>query len=110
MTGAGRAIGIVDTGIDLYHPDLGAAADGTSRVVGGWNFADGNGDLYDCNGHGTAVAGVAAGGQGIAPEASIVALKVFGARDGCGAALASDVLVRRRLGHRAPGRPRGSTS
>mgnify|MGYP001047147090 CR=1 FL=1 len=38
-------------------------------------------------------AGVAAGVQGIAPEASIVALKVFGARDGCAGALASDVLA-----------------
>jgi hypothetical protein len=92
LTGAGRAIGIIDTGIDLYHPDLGAGADGSSRVIGGWNFADGDSEVFDCNGHGTAVAGVAAGGQGIAPEASIVALKVFGARDGCGAALASDVL------------------
>ena len=92
LTGAGRAIGIVDTGIDLYHPDFGAAADGSSRIAGGWNFADGNGDIYDCSGHGTAVAGVAAGEQGIAPDASIVALKVFGARDGCAGALASDVL------------------
>ncbi len=93
VTGAGRAIGIVDTGIDLYHPDLGASSSGGGRIVGGWNFADGNADLYDCDGHGTAVAGVAAGVQGIAPEASIVALKVFGARDGCSAALASDVLA-----------------
>ncbi|HYN40779.1 MAG TPA: S8 family serine peptidase, partial [Thermoanaerobaculia bacterium] len=41
----------------------------------------------------TSVAGVAAGAQGIAPQASIVALKVFGARDGCMGALASDVLA-----------------
>jgi serine protease len=58
-------------------------------VAGGWNFADGNGDVSDCDGHGTAVAGVAAGEQGVAPEASIVALKVFGARDGCSTAWAS---------------------
>lgn len=93
VTGAGRTIGIVDTGIDLYHPDLGASASGGGRIVGGWNFADDDGDLYDCDGHGTAVAGVAAGSLGIAPDASIVALKVFGARDGCSSALASDVLA-----------------
>ncbi len=93
VTGAGRSIGIVDTGIDLYHPDLGATASGSGRILGGWNFADGNADIYDCDGHGSAVAGVAAGVQGIAPEASIVALKVFGARDGCSGAWASDVLA-----------------
>jgi hypothetical protein len=93
VTGTGRTIGIIDTGIDLYHPDLGASAAGGGRIVGGWSFADDNADLYDCDGHGTAVAGVAAGVQGIAPDASIVALKVFGARDGCSSALASDVLA-----------------
>lgn len=93
VTGAGRTIAIVDTGIDLFHPDFGATASGGGRIVGGWNFADGNDDIYDCDGHGTSVAGVAAGAQGIAPEASIVALRVFGARDGCRGALASDVLA-----------------
>lgn len=93
VTGKGRTIGIIDTGIDLYHPDLGASASGRGRIVGGWSFADDNADYYDCDGHGTAVAGVAAGVQGIAPDASIVALKVFGARDGCASALASDVLA-----------------
>lgn len=93
VTGAGRTIAVVDTGIDPFHPDFGGGASGGSRVVGGWNFADGNSDIYDCDGHGTSVAGVAAGVQGIAPQASIVALKVFGARDGCLGALASDVLA-----------------
>jgi hypothetical protein len=93
LNGTGRAIAIVDTGVDPYHPDLGASASGSGRVVGGWNFADGNADAYDCDGHGTAVAGVAAGEQGIAPGATVVPLKVFGARDGCAGALASDVLA-----------------
>jgi subtilisin family serine protease len=93
VTGAGRTIAIVDTGIDVYHPDFGGGASGGNRILGGWNFADGNADIYDCEGHGTSVAGVAAGVQGIAPQASIVALKVFGARDGCLGALSSDVLA-----------------
>lgn len=92
LTGSGRAIGIVDTGVDPFHPDLGGSASGAGRVVGGWNFADGNADVYDCDGHGTAVAGVAAGEQGIAPEATVIPLKVFGARDGCSSAYSSDVL------------------
>ncbi len=93
LSGEGRTIGIVDTGIDLFHPDLGASAEGGGRIVGGWNFADDNADFYDCDGHGTAAAGVAAGSLGVAPNASIVALKVFGARDGCSTAWASDVLA-----------------
>lgn len=93
VTGAGRTIAIIDTGIDPFHPDFGTGTSDGSRVVGGWNFADGNADIYDCDGHGTSVAGVAAGAQGIAPRASIVALKVFGVRDGCRVALASDVLA-----------------
>ncbi len=93
LTGAGRAIGIVDTGIDHFHPDFGAGSTDPGRILAGWNFADGNDRTQDCNGHGTAVAGVAAGHQGIAPGASIVPLRVFGNRDGCSAALASDVLA-----------------
>ena len=34
VTGAGRTIAIVDTGIDLYHPDFGAGASGGSRIAG----------------------------------------------------------------------------
>src|ERR1039457_3136531 len=58
----------------------------------GWNFADDNGDLADCNGHGTEVAGVVAGPQGVAPEAGLVVLKVFSGSDGCRSARASAVL------------------
>ncbi len=89
VTGRGRSVAIVDSGIDLAHPDLKPPS--TSGWPG-WNFADNNGDLADCNGHGTEVAGVVAGPQGIAPEAGLVVLKVFGLGDGCRSARASDVL------------------
>ncbi|HEY3349438.1 MAG TPA: S8 family serine peptidase [Thermoanaerobaculia bacterium] len=90
VTGLGRSVAVVDSGIDLRHPDLrgpgGAAWPGA-------NLVDGGDDLSDCSGHGTEVAGVLAGPQGLAPEAGLVVLKVFSARDGCKSARASDVLA-----------------
>lgn len=132
LTGDGIDIAIIDSGVDYIHVGLGGSglqADydrnnpasigetpalfPTTRVVGGYDFA---GDAYnggntpqpdpdpmDCNGHGSHVAGIAAGngvledgsaysasyntnthnlnfriGPGVAPEARIYALKVFG--------------------------------
>jgi minor extracellular serine protease Vpr len=138
-TGDGVKIAILDSGIDYTHADFGgpgtpAAYDDndptviepgtfpTAKVVAGWDFV---GDDYfpsggsptpvpdpdplDCSGHGSLVAGSAAGagveadgstfagpydastigdpndwiiGPGVAPEASIVSLKVFGCEGG----------------------------
>lgn len=92
VTGAGRNVAIIDSGIDLNHPDLGGPVP-NAKVVGGWNFVDTNhSDLSDCSGHGTEVAGVVAGPQGMAPDAGIVALKVFGGST-CDRAFFSDVLA-----------------
>lgn len=52
--GTGVTIAILDTGIDTSHPDL------QPQLVPGWNFYDGNDNVSDVYGHGTAVAGVAA--------------------------------------------------
>ena len=52
--GAGVTIAILDTGVDSTHPDL------ASNIVPGWNFYSNNSNTADVNGHGTAVAGVAA--------------------------------------------------
>lgn len=92
VTGTGRSIAVVDSGIDGGHPDFASSAGG-SRLLGGWNFVDGSADLSDCGQHGTAVAGVAAGPQGVAPDAGLVALKVFSVRDGCSSAAFSDVMA-----------------
>jgi len=93
-TGAGQVISIVDTGIDLDHPDL------AGKIVGGATFtgcADsgpcGNGDWESGppeaqeeghHPHGTHVAGSAAaitgngiGIAGVAPEADMLAVKVL---------------------------------
>lgn len=131
VDGTGLRIGIIDTGVDYLHAHFGGNGDlasyqandrtsitdsffPTARVVGGRDFA---GDAYDgesetavpdddpmdCNGHGTHVAGIAAGNgvkddgtpftgpydattpfsslrihPGVAPKAQLYALRVFG--------------------------------
>ncbi len=82
--GDGAVIAIIDTGIDLNHPDL------ADRIVPRWDWVDDDDTPDDLNGHGTHVAGSAAaicnndiGVIGMAPEAKIMPLKVLGA-DGSG--------------------------
>ena len=82
--GAGVTIAVVDTGVDLNHPDL------QSHLVAGKDFQAGSNDCppgpQDENGHGTHVAGIAAavtnngiGGAGTAPDASIMPVRVLDA-------------------------------
>jgi minor extracellular serine protease Vpr len=90
LDGTGTTIGIIDTGIDYMHPDLGGAKFPNAKVVGGYDFADKDSDPIDIQGHGTHVAGIAAADgkvQGVAPKAKLYAYKVFsdqggGAADG----------------------------
>jgi subtilisin family serine protease len=93
--GAGVTIAVVDTGVDLGHPDL------SSKLVAGADFQAGKDDCppgpQDENGHGTHVSGIAAavtdngiGVAGTAPDAKIMPVRVLDA-DGSGT---SDVIVK----------------
>jgi subtilisin family serine protease len=78
-TNYSKWIWIVDTGIDLNHPDLNV------KTSYGKSFVPGEATAEDLHGHGTHVAGIAAaknnsfGALGIAYGASVVPIKVLGA-------------------------------
>ncbi|NGY59442.1 S8 family serine peptidase [Lentzea sp. NEAU-D13] len=114
--GDGVRIGVIDTGVDYRHADFGGGSFPNAKVIGGHDFAgdaytgkpgslpEPDGDPLDCEGHGTHVAGIAAGfgvnsdgstyrgsydsvdldamtiGPGAAPRALLYALKVFGCK------------------------------
>ncbi|TKJ31595.1 MAG: hypothetical protein CEE40_00810 [Chloroflexi bacterium B3_Chlor] len=89
-TGAGVGIGILDTGIDLEHPDF------AGRIAGVADFT-GEG-ITDTNGHGTHVAGIVSGDGtssdgkygGVAPGSHLYVAKVL---DRQGSAFMSDVMA-----------------
>ena len=119
-TGEGMRISIIDTGVDIDHPDFGGSGtpgDGitedweTDQVQVGYDLV---GDAYDastpetdypvpdvnpddCQGHGSHVAGIAAGNGdeeaggvvGVAPDAVIGAYRVFG----CAGSTTADIML-----------------
>ncbi len=119
LTGKGIKVGVIDSGIDIDHPDLGGTGTpGTTpfpspRVKWGHDFVgdaydsagstaaqltpapDGNPD--DCSGHGTHVAGIigangnfATGGvRGVAPQVMFGSYRVFG----CDGSTSTDIVL-----------------
>lgn len=102
--GAGVVVAVVDTGLDLTHPDIvgnvwtnagevpnnGVDDDGNGYVddVNGWSTYLRSNEVYDQPGHGTHVAGTIAaqdnngiGTVGVAPDAKIMPVQVFSARE-----------------------------
>uniref|UniRef100_A0A7C4TY48 Dockerin domain-containing protein n=1 Tax=Caldisericum exile TaxID=693075 RepID=A0A7C4TY48_9BACT len=78
ITGKGIKIGIIDTGVDYTHKELGNGKFPNAKVVGGYDFADNDPDPMDYDGHGTHVAGIACGSlSGIAKDATLYAYKIF---------------------------------
>ena len=70
--GAGVRAYVIDTGVDLDHPEF------VGRISSGIDTVDGDMVAEDCNGHGTHVAGTVGGTQfGVAKKAHIVAVRVL---------------------------------
>jgi subtilisin family serine protease len=106
-------IAVIDTGVDINHPDLARNVwtnkrekkgkkredddrDGYVDDVNGWNFVDDNANISDDHGHGTAVAGIIAaegnnrrGVAGVMWQASVMPLKTL---DSSGTGAISDVV------------------
>ncbi|ARU62805.1 hypothetical protein CBW65_18875 [Tumebacillus avium] len=90
VIGSGVTIAIIDTGVDIQHPDL------SSKIVAGYDFVNDDTNADDDQGHGTHVAGIAAAsfnnglqGAGVAPGARIMPVKVLNA---AGSGYTSDII------------------
>ena len=91
LSGRGVIVAVIDSGIDYLHPDF-LNSDGTTRIIGINNQESGriydSGEINnaiqrrdrslagDVSGHGTHVAGIAAGNKGVAFESDILVVKL----------------------------------
>ena len=86
LKGKGVLAAIIDSGVNYNHPDLTGHmwAGGAAFPNHGYDFASGDNDPMDEQGHGTCCAGIVAGdgsageATGVAPEATVMAIRVGG--------------------------------
>ncbi|MEU7477936.1 S8 family peptidase [Lentzea sp. NPDC042327] len=84
-TGAGVNIYVIDTGLRVTHTDFGG------RARNGWDTVDNDAVAQDDNGHGTHVAGIAAGTKhGVAKRATVWGVRVL---NGSGSGTISGVIA-----------------
>lgn len=76
-------VAVVDTGVDLSHPELSGRVD----TLSDWDFVNGDAVAQDDHGHGTHVAGTVAstannslGVVGVGPDCRILPIKVLSSR------------------------------
>ena len=73
--GAGVRVYIIDTGIRFDHQEF------NNRASSGWDFVDNDANAYDCDGHGTHVAGTIGGTNvGVAKGVTLIAVRVLNCR------------------------------
>lgn len=85
QTGSGITVCVLDTGIDISHPDF------EGRAVAGKSFVSTETTTMDLHGHGTHCAGTIAGKTyGVAKKAKVVAVKVL---NSAGSGLMSGVIA-----------------
>ena len=97
--GAGVRLAIIDTGVDVHHPDL------RGRIATERNFVDADEAAFNADHHGTAVAGVITavannriGIAGIAPAVTLLAYKAcWKAATGPGAAVCNTFTLAQAL-------------
>ncbi len=90
LDGTGMRIGVLDTGTDYTHPDLGGCLGPNCKVIGGYDFVNNDSNPMDDHGHGTHVAATVAGSGthtkndgtvvpllGTAPGAKLYAFKIL---------------------------------
>ena len=81
-TGENIGIAVLDTGADYNHPELSpGGTDASAKTVKLWDAVNNDADPLDDEGHGTAVASIAAGKTlGVARAGRVVAVKVLDAQ------------------------------